>query len=395
MRVLQIVHQFPPEHIGGVELITQQLHDNLGALGHQCLVLTRGSTPQNERQNGIYVAKIDASPAKRFLATYGQPMLHAEVSQLLAREAFDIVHLQHLMGYPASIVDTIVARRIPLVISIHDYWHACANAQLITNFDHAICDGPGLLKCSRCAAARGGWPGLSAPAFMPLMALRSRLLKRTLAQAAVVTSPSSFVIEWFRTQGWDTTHWRVIPYGLNGTPRTPYPPAPTPRIAYVGSLAWQKGVHVLIDAFNRMPPDAQLTIAGPLDVFPEYVAELRKQAVHPGIRFSGVFDRAQVWTLLSESDALVMSSLWHETASLTAREGLAAGCHVIASHVGALSEAITDASQGTLVPPGDVDALAEALQRVPRGARQQRPFRTAAEYAHDMLAVYQEAIAAT
>ena len=50
----------------------------------------------------------------------------------------DIVHIQHLMGIPVSVVTQIRERSIPTVITLHDYWYGCANAQLLTNTDQTI-----------------------------------------------------------------------------------------------------------------------------------------------------------------------------------------------------------------------------------------------------------------
>lgn len=45
-------------------------------------------------------------------------------------------------------------------------------------------------------------------------------------------------------------------------------------------------------------------------------------------------------------------------------EALSFGLPVISSHVGAIPEAVQDGVTGSLVPPGDVDALSQAMERL-------------------------------
>jgi hypothetical protein len=79
-----------------------------------------------------------------------------------------------------ALLKAIKARAIPFVVTLHDYWWICANAQLLTNYNPQICAGPeAYVNCARCALARSGVPHLW-PAIPPLSGLlswRSRLLR--------------------------------------------------------------------------------------------------------------------------------------------------------------------------------------------------------------------------
>jgi glycosyltransferase involved in cell wall biosynthesis len=134
--------------------------------------------------------------------------------------------------------------------------------------------------------------------------------------------------------------------------------------AYIGGLARQKGVHVLVDAFNGLPPSARLTIAGDETAFPSYCASLRSRAKHPGIEFSGRLGRDEIWQNLRQADVLVVPSIWYETSSLVVQEAFATGTPVVAANHGALAERVQDGTDGLLTPPGDVPALRRALQRL-------------------------------
>ncbi len=135
------------------------------------------------------------------------------------------------------------------------------------------------------------------------------------------------------------------------------------RFAYFGGLAWQKGVHVLIEAFNRLPDGSELWIAGDESADPAYTNSLRASA-GPGVRFLGALSMAQVWDTLGQVDVVVIPSLWYETFSLIAHEAFAAGRPVAASRLGALAEVVHDGVDGLMVTPGDVAAWHRALQRL-------------------------------
>jgi glycosyltransferase involved in cell wall biosynthesis len=392
MRIGHIVHQAAPRHIGGVELVTERLAATQRMLGHDVHVLARSA----DDTAGLTAIHPPPTPRGRYLATFGQAHTASALDAWLDATQPEVVHVQHLMGFPARALQSLRARAIPFVLTLHDYWFACANAQLVTNFDDTPCAGPGVLRCARCVVARAGARGplsvLAAPLAAPLTLRRRQLLMPWLAHAAAITAPSRFVLRRFAEMGFDTGGWRAVPYGLSGAP---LPPRVTSelRIAYVGGLSPQKGVHVLIDAFNAMPNSARLTIAGPLDAFPNYVADLRKRALHPGVSFTGPQTRDAVWALLAESDALVAPSVWPETFMLVVHEALAAGCAVIGSDIGAISEALSDKPAAALVPPGDAAALANALQAIKKRARNLPPFRSDADYARDLLALYDRALA--
>ncbi len=387
VRILQIVHQFPPHHVGGVELITESLARDLRELNHIVRVLTRAPAHADVPENVTHIPEI-GSDGRRFMATWRDATATRLATACMEQLQPDIAHVQHAMGHPLQMVDALNARGIAYIVSLHDYWFACANAQLVTNYDRTRCDGPTAMKCGRCAAARAGLPGAAALALAPLMRDRNRRLRDVLAQAAAVTTPSRSVRDWFAGQGFDTGAWRVVPYGLNGAPIEPELSDGAPRFIYIGGLAEQKGVHVLIEAFNRMPREASLTIAGPLNAFPSYVAELRARVKHPGIQFAGPLLRADVWRALARSDALIAPSLWPETFTLVVHEALAAGCAVIASGIGALNDIA--GADATLVPPGDAGALHNALSAIKPTTRKVRPFRSAVDYASDMAALYTE-----
>jgi len=365
----------------------------------------------------VYRAGADRGRTAVFLSTFAAGRLTEAFEEVLAAERPDVVHLQHLMGLPTALVERIDAAGIPYVITLHDYWYGCANAQLLTNDDNRLCAGPDAryVNCGRCALARAGLRGLGglAPAVAPLMARRGRLLRRVYNGAAAVLAATDFARRAYAGMGFPTEAVRVWPLGIDvtaeelaaaraarqeqsaGGRRDAGAPL---RIGYIGGLSAQKGVHVLIGAINRLPAGAvALSIYGDLDAFPGYTAELRRMATHPGIRFEGRLARPAFWSALGGLDVLVVPTLWYETYSIVAHEAFAAGAPVVASRIGVMPEVVRDGVDGLLFPPGDEAALADILralaedrERVAALRAGIRPVATLAEHSERLLALYGE-----
>ena len=375
MRILHLVHQFPPERIGGTELYTLALAKGLIHRGHRVAVFHRAPGPPglaHSEWEGVPVYRACAgemSAVSVYRSSFRDPVLSGAFAQALKDFQPDLIHIQHLKGLPTSVVRLAQQERIPLVCTLHDFWAVCANAQLLTNYDRTICDGPttGCTNCARCAMAMLDTPAsaLAFPLLAALMTWRNRRLARALRSVEVLIAPTEFVRGWFVAQGWPQDRILAIAHGIE-------PPAAGDEaqktlgdgvnVAYIGGLAWQKGVHTLVQAFSGLQ-GAQLWIAGDETFDPDYVSYLRSLA-SPNVRFLGRLEREEVWATLAQADAVAIPSLWYETFSLIAHEAFAAGVPAVASDLGALSEAIRHGENGWLVPPGDVGAWRETLSRL-------------------------------
>ncbi|MDQ4075336.1 MAG: glycosyltransferase family 4 protein [Chloroflexota bacterium] len=380
MRILHLVHQYPPDDVGGVELHTQSVARELARRGHEVGVFFRqraegrGLESWEEQGVRVWAARDGAlSPTGRLLATFHAPTVAAFFERVLEEMKPEIVHIHHLMGLPVALAHEMSQRDIPYVVTLHDYWWGCANAQLLTNDREEICDGPDWwLNCGRCALARAGVSQLwLAPALAPLFAYRYQQLHPILQQAQRLIAPTDFTRDSYERMGFSVEKVQVIPHGIalppnaKGLESRPDPGQRTLCIAYVGGIARQKGVHVLVEAMNGLPEEqVHLSIFGDLDVFPQYVSELRALARHSGIHFRGRLPNDELLKELARFDVLVVPSLWYETAALVIQEAFAVGLPVIASDLGALSERVRDGIDGLLVPPGDPLTLRAALGRL-------------------------------
>jgi len=134
---------------------------------------------------------------------------------------------------------------------------------------------------------------------------------------------------------------------------------PRSYVLFVGTVEPRKGIDVLLAAHAALRgtghPDLRLVIAGP----PGWGKTPALDG--PGVVAPGRIDEATLDALYRGAAALAVPSR-SEGFGLPALEAMARGCPVVASDAGALPEVVGDAA--LLVPAGDADALAGALDRL-------------------------------
>lgn len=156
----------------------------------------------------------------------------------------------------------------------------------------------------------------------------------------------------------------------NGVDLDDYPPAsraPSPGhpliAGFAGRLIPGKGADYLIRAFAAFGRrhDGVLRIAGEgpeQGRLERLVDELRARR---SVAFVGrVDDMAGFWAACHL--AVIPSAEFVESCPMSALEAMACGTAIVATRNGGLPELVLDGTTGTIVAPGDVDALAAALE---------------------------------
>jgi len=142
-------------------------------------------------------------------------------------------------------------------------------------------------------------------------------------------------------------------------------------ILFVGRHEPRKGLAVLIDAIeaggSRLPSALKIWIVGH---GPE--TESLKQRVAGDERFEwlGAIDDHEMARRLRGADVFCVPSLRGESFGVVLLEGMAASTPVIASDLPGYRNVVRDGDEALLVPPGNADALADALQGVLRSQTQ-------------------------
>jgi phosphatidylinositol alpha-mannosyltransferase len=132
-----------------------------------------------------------------------------------------------------------------------------------------------------------------------------------------------------------------------------------PAVLFLGRHEPRKGLQVLLDAFATLQQPAVLWVAGD---GPGTEVQRRRHPESDRVHWLGLLSDEEVASRLAGADVLCAPSLQGESFGMVLLEGMAAGCAVVASDI----EGYRTAAGGhaTLVPPGDVAALASALDDV-------------------------------
>lgn len=189
-----------------------------------------------------------------------------------------------------------------------------------------------------------------------------------LTAAAGVITTSEWSRRWVvRHHGVDAARvWTAQP-GVDPAPsgRRPRSRAPSGELLCVAAVTRAKGHDVLLSALAEIADlEWRCTCVGPLQLEPDFVADLRSLAARTGIagrlRFAGPLHGDDLDAAVAGADLLVSASR-HEAYGMGVTEAIARGVPVVVTDVGGHHEAV--AGGGVLVPPDDPDRLADALRR--------------------------------
>jgi glycosyltransferase involved in cell wall biosynthesis len=139
-------------------------------------------------------------------------------------------------------------------------------------------------------------------------------------------------------------------------------PPTAPLLLYVGRLAKEKNVELVIDAFGHLAsefPEARLLVVGGGPNEEEYRKRAQTMARGERIIFTGAMPRKEIDPIYAAADLFVFGSTT-ETQGLVVAEARAAGTPCVVVDEGGASENVRDGEDGLVVPP----ALAPFTQAI-------------------------------
>jgi glycosyltransferase involved in cell wall biosynthesis len=166
---------------------------------------------------------------------------------------------------------------------------------------------------------------------------------------------------------------RLVPLGIN---RTGYTPKVHSRsapftIGYFARIAPEKGLHFLCEAYRRLRTrpgvgPSRLFAAGYIALehqpyLDSIRARMREWGLAPEFEYRGELDRAEKIAFLQSLDVLSVPATYNEPKGIFLLEAMANGVPVVQPRRGAFTEIVEKTGGGLLVPPNDVDALADGL----------------------------------
>ena len=415
MRIVQVIHGFPPYNAAGSELYTYNLSRELSKK-EEIYVFYRIADPKRdeyemrfENYNGIKVCNINNTfrYCESFEKAYNNDIISKKFGLFLDQVKPDIIHFGHLTCLSTSLVEEGKKRKIPIVFTLHDFWLLCQYGQLLKN-DLSICCRPVNSECVRCLEPKLSIRGNIRKVFgilkrkIPEFENRASLGKilvtifRQFAKASLLDndskarvkkrmshvnemcslvdifiSPSKFLLEKFVAYGIPRDKIRYHDYGFNTDRFKDFSKVKSQklRFGYIGTFIPSKGVHVLLKAFSSIQSEnVELRLHGKsapyhpgFEDYPDYLRSLGKKS---NILWFGEYNNEDIAEILSEIDVIIVPSIWYENSPLTIHEAFIARIPVITSNIGGMAELVQHQENGLLFRLGDSKDLAKKMEMI-------------------------------
>ncbi len=346
MKILQVTPYFAPAWAyGGPPVTVYHLSQALAARGHEVTVLTTDAFSENKRMkasgryDGLDVHHLPN--ASNRLAWKHQLFLPLGMWSFLEshRSDFDIVHIHMYRTYQNIVAGQYSTKYgIPYVLSAHG-------------------SVPRIVRMKHAKALFDGFYG-------------HRLLRNAARLIAVSEAEMSQYIE----AGASPSQVSVIYNGVDATQYEKLPPRGafaaehglTGRrlVTYVGRLNARKGLDTLVRAFSMLAKRDHriaLVLVGTDDGYQKTLDRLLEQLKPEApVVFTGLIPLPGKLQVYVDSDVIVYPGSY-EIFGLVPFEALLCGRPVVVANDSGCGEIIERAHAGLAVPPGDPDALCEAL----------------------------------
>lgn len=411
MRVLLVVHGFPPAANGGTEIYVHDFARALASLpAMNVAVLARDadrsrpeySVRRERTPDAVAVFRVNNNfqACTSFAESYASPGFARVAADLIEEFDPDVVHVQHLTCLSTGILGHAAVAGRPVMMTLNDYWLMCHRGQLLRR-DGRRCEGPFEGGCTGCVPAgllaspasyRVGrlaraWPLPGAAAAVRAAThlrewctpaeharhaswLRLQHLRDATKHIDAFLAPSATMESWALRFGIPRERLSKCNQGIDLGPfdRLTRTAGSQLRLAFAGSLIPSKAPHVLLEAVAMLRRDGvSVDLLGSLSLYhgeSTYAERLSGLLGAPCIRKLGPVPHERMADALADADVLVVPSVWLENAPFIIREGFAAGLPVIASNLGGMAEMVSHGRNGLLFPAGDPAALSAQISRL-------------------------------
>ena len=348
LKVVMLTWEFPPRIIGGIAPHVYNLSINLVKLGVEVHVVTCDfpNTPAYEVVEGVEVHRFDSYnlPTPDFAAWIQLMNLNMQraATKIIKsnRDGSIIIHAHDWLSAKAGI-GLKHLNRLPLVSTIHATEYG-RRGGIFSDYNRMIHE----IEV---------WLGSES--------------KRVICCSRYMAEQVNKVL------GVPYEKIKVIPNGIDPSiftnlegvedVRSRFADRNEKLVLYVGRLVVEKGVQVLLDAIPKVLQklDAKFVIAGDGYLRSELVKRVAESGLAGKVHITGYLDTNTIRRLFLAADVCVIPSLY-EPFGIVALEAMAAGCPVVASDTGGLSEIIEHEKTGVKVYPNNPDSLAWGILRV-------------------------------
>ena len=361
MRICLVSHEYPPETAdGGIGTQTWNKAHGLSQLGHSVEVLSCSAsrldqTMRTADESGITVHRLRA-PGHR--STGGFPVFEQSA---------------YLVGYTWSVLEglhELLATRSFDLVNFPEYGADGFAFQLNRTVDNWVPVIVQLHAPLAMFAERTGWPDKASRFYRTGRFLEAESIRLADGWMASSENIANFAADHYEIsrEAIDVVHCGVDCDVFHPGDERPFA-SRRPTVLFVGNIAASKGITTVFDAVMRLRaryPAILLRIVGKKN---DLLKKLLSRAAAAG--FGGNVEevpfqkeRRAIAELFQQADVFASPADQENGVANVYVEAMSCGCPVIAGNTGGAPEAVMDGETGFLVPPGDTDAVAGAIDRL-------------------------------
>lgn len=380
MKILKVIHGYPPNYNAGSEVYSQSICNELSKK-HKVSVFTREENPyepcyrireQKESEN-LTLYFVNNPQGKD---GYRHKEMDDNFAKLIKEIKPDVAHVGHLNHLSTGLIDELNKLKIPIVYTLHDFWLMCPRGQFLTrgigsSNNFRLCDKQDDTKCATDCykvyfSGREEKENEELKNWSMWINNRMEETKSIIDKVDLFIAPSNYLKARY-VNDFLIPEDKIIylDYGFpieyltqtkKSEEKTKY------TFGYIGTHIPAKGVNHLIEALKQIDQPASLKIFGrPNGQSTNALKELAKTSKNE-IEFAGEYiNRNLANDVFANVDCIVVPSIWGENSPLVIHEAQSCKVPVITADYGGMKEYVNHNVNGLLFEHRNINSLAQQL----------------------------------
>ncbi len=366
MKILKIIHGYPPLYNAGSEVYSQSICEELSKK-HEITVFTREENPYEQdfkirtekRKENLIIHFVNKRIDKD---NYKNENIDKKFAEIIRKNKPDVAHIGHLNHLSTGIVDELWKQNIPVIFTLHDFWLMCPRGQFLQrNYEqkkyYQLCEKQNNEKCAincynhyfsgqktdyeRDKAYWSKW-------------IKTRMdeTESIIGKIDMFIAPSKYLMNRFINDfkipksrisyldyGFPTHYLQLAENKANNTF----------TFGYIGTHIPSKGLNLLIKSFSKIEKKATLKIWGRTNGQSTIALKNMSKENKNKIQFCGEYINENLANeVFAKIDCIVVPSIWGENSPLVIHEAQACKIPVITANFGGMKEYVEHKKNGLL-----------------------------------------------
>jgi len=379
MKILKIIHGYPPLYNAGSEVYSQSICNELSK-NNDITIFTREESPyeqdfkiRTEKQNdNLTIHFVNKRIDKD---NYKNKNIDRKFAEIIQENKPDIAHIGHLNHLSTGIIDELKKQNIPIVFTLHDFWLMCPRGQFLQrNYEnkdyYQLCEKQDDEKCA-LSCYNHYFSGQEIDKqrdkeyWTSWINTRMQETKSIIEKVDMFIAPSKYLMNRF-VNDFEVPTSKIIylDYGFPTHYLQPieHKTTDTYTFGYIGTQIPSKGINLLIKAFSKIEKKAILKIWGRTNGQSTTALKNLSRRSKNKIEFCGEYINQNLATeVFSKTDSIVVPSIWGENSPLVIHEAQACKIPIITADFGGMKEYVEHKKNGLLFKHRDENDLTQKM----------------------------------